>query len=267
MKFSTCTLLLSLTLTLPAFSQAPKPEDDSKVPLVPGTPWKVHDMNRPKPPVVKPGAQAGQAPADAIILFNGTDTSALQTKAKDEKGKRTGAWEACHWQVENGELLIADGDCWTKENFQSCQLHLEWKVAPNTEGSAQKRGNSGIFFMDLFETQILDDHENPTYADGMTGAVYGQHPPLVNATRPPGEWQTYDVLFEAPTFEGEKMLKPAHITTFINGICVQHHTTILGPTRHKDIGSYIPAQGPIRIQDHRNKPPVRMRNLWIRKLP
>lgn len=253
-----------------AADDKPSPIGYSDTPVIPGTKWKVHDIDRPRPDPVKPGAKAGDPPADAIIIFNGASTEALQGKKKDAKGKPTAEWAPCPWKIENGELLIDGGDCWTKQEFASCQLHLEWKSEPHTKGNSQKKGNAGVFFMDLYESQIVDAYNNPTYADGMVGAVYGQTPPLVNAVRPSGEWQVYDIVFKAPKLEGDKVVEPAYITTFVNGICVQNHTKIMGPTKHKNITDYsgsFPAKAPIRIQDHKNEPPVRLRNVWIRPLP
>jgi hypothetical protein len=232
----------------------------SDTPLIEaGGKWKVHDIDRPRPAALKPGRGPGDAPADAIILFDGKNTD--QFRGKD------GA--PCAWKIENGELIVNGGDIWTKASFGSCQLHLEWKTHPQTEGHSQKKGNAGVFFMDRFETQILDCENNLTYADGMAGAVYGQTPPLVNAVRPAGEWQTYDIIFTAPRVEGGKVVEPAYITTILNGIVVQNHTKILGPTMHKKATSYtgtFPAQAPFRFQDHKNSIPNRMRNVWVRPL-
>lgn len=250
--------------------EKPSPVGYSDTPVIPGSTWKVHDIDRPRPPVVTPGAKLGDAPADAIVIFDGTSTEALQSKKKDEKGKPTAEWAPCAWKVENGELLVDGGDAWTKQSFASCQLHLEWKSVPETKGNSQKKGNGGIFLMDLYESQILDCDNNPTYADGMAGAIYGQTPPMVNAVKKAGEWQSYDIVFTAPKLENGKVVEPAYITTFINGVCVQNHTKIMGPTKHKNITDYsgsFPAAAPIRFQDHKNEPPVRLRNIWIRQLP
>jgi hypothetical protein len=165
---------------------------------------------------------------------------------------------------------VNGGDCWTKQEFASCQLHVEWKSAPETKGNSQKKGNGGVFFMDRYESQMLDCDNNPTYADGMTGAVYGQTPPLVNAVRKAGEWQVYDIVFTAPKLVNGKVVEPAYITTFVNGICVQVHTKIMGPTMHKKTTEYsgtFPEKAPFRFQDHKNEPPVRLRNIWVRPLP
>ena len=263
------TLRLS-TLALLAFSAslAIADEKDGKPwpigysdtpPIVPGSKWKVHDIDRPRPEPVTPGAKPGDAPADAVILFDGKDVSKFAGKDGAE----------CPWKIENGELIVAGGDIWSKDSFGSCQFHIEWKTDPNTAGNSQKKGNSGIFFMDRYETQILDCHNNPTYADGMAGGVYGQTPPLVNAVRPAGEWQTYDILFTAARVADGKVVEPAYITTIINGIVVQNHTKILGPTHHKQATNYegqFPEKAPLRLQDHKNSIPDRMRNIWVRPL-
>jgi hypothetical protein len=265
MKKTPLLLLLSALLT-PAFVFAADPAKPDPIgyhdtPYNVGSRWRVHDIDRPRPGPVKPAEKAGGAPADAVVIFDGTNTDQLV----NDKEKGT----PCPWVIENGELVVKGGDCWTKQSFASCQLHLEWMSAPNTAGASQRKGNGGVFFMDRYESQILDGDNNPTYADGMAGAVYGQTPPLVNASRKAGEWQVYDIVFTAPKLEGTKVVEPAAITTFLNGICVQNHTTIIGPTMNKQTTSYageFPATAPIRLQDHRNTPPIRLRNIWIRPL-
>lgn len=275
MKHTATTLLLALA-SFPALAadskpaaEKPSPIGYSDTPVIPGTQWKVHDIDRPRPAAVAPGEKPGDPPADAIVIFNGTSSDALQAKEKDAKGKETGKIIPCPWTIDSAVMMISGGDCWTKQEFASCQLHLEWMSEPNTKGNSQKKGNAGVFFMDRYETQMLDCDNNPTYADGMTGGVYGQTPPLVNAVRPAGQWQVYDIVFTAPKLEGGKVVEPAYITTFVNGICVQNHTKIMGPTKHKNITDYsgeFPEKAPIRIQDHKNEPPVRIRNIWIRPL-
>lgn len=268
-------LILLLTACVPTVGLAaddtkPSPIGYSDTPVIPGTKWKVHDIDRPRPNPVKPADKPGDPPADAIVLFDGANTDAFQTRKKDVKGKPTNEWAPCPWRIENGELLVDGGDCWTKQEFGSCQFHLEWISAPETKGNSQKKGNGGIFFMDRYESQILDCDNNPTYADGMAGAIYGQTPPLVNAVRKAGQWQVYDIVFTAPKLEGGRVVEPARITTFLNGICVQNNTALMGPSKHKQITSYdgeFPSKAPIRLQDHKNEPPVRLRNIWIRPLP
>jgi hypothetical protein len=238
----------------------PYPIGYSDTPLIgDGTKWKVHDIDRPRPDAVKPGKSTGEAPGDAVIIFDGKNT--------DQLAGKDGA--PCPWKIENGELIVKGGDIWTKAAFASCQFHLEWKTDPNTEGRSQKKGNAGIFFMDRYETQILDGDNNLTYADGMAGSVYGQTPPLVNAVRPAGEWQTYDIVFTAPKLEKGKVVEPAYITTILNGIVVQNHTKILGPTQHRKATNYdgdFPTAAPFRFQDHGNSIPDRFRNIWVRPL-
>lgn len=284
MKTPLCVLLaLSMArLASLAAEEKPSPLGYSDTPLIPGTKWKVHDIDRPAPPAVRPGARVGDAPADAIIIFDGRSTAALQSRQKD-----TNKIIPCPWKIDNGELVVDGGDCWTKQEFASCQLHLEWKSAPNTKGNSQKKGNGGVFFMDRYESQMLDCDNNPTYADGMAGAVYGQTPPMVNAVKKAGEWQVYDIVFTAPKVVDGKVVEPAYVTTFLNGICVQNHTRIMGPTLHKLATGYtgstegwlrnvidpkmpggvFPAKAPLRLQDHKNEPPVRVRNIWVRPLP
>lgn len=258
--------LLVVALAIAADIDKPSPIGYSDTPVIPGSKWKVHDIDRPAPPVIQAGAKLGDAPSDAIVLFNGKDTSQLYSRRKDDSKKYP-----CAWQIENGELVVNGGDSWTHQEFSSCQLHLEWKTAAvGQKGNSQKKGNGGVFFMDRYESQMLDAYDNPSYADGITGAVYGQTPPMVNAVHKPGEWQTYDIVFTAPKLKNGKVVEPARITTFVNGVCVQNGTAIMGPTMHKKTTAYrgdFPAKAPFRFQDHKNEPPIRMRNIWVRPLP
>lgn len=228
-------------------------------PFLPGSKYRVHDSNRPQPRVVTPGERLGDPPSDAIILFDGTDLS-------NWVSSRDGG--PARWKVENGymEVVAGTGDIQTKEHFGDCQLHIEWMAPAEVKGEGQGRGNSGVFMMGLYEIQVLDCYENPTYADGTTAAIYGQFPPLVNACRKPGEWQTYDIIWEAPRFEGDKLIRPAYVTVLHNGIVVHNHVELLGPTGHRTLPKYRPHPpvGPLRLQDHGN--PVRFRNIWYRVL-
>ncbi|MCI0499920.1 MAG: DUF1080 domain-containing protein [Planctomycetales bacterium] len=221
--------------------------------------WAVHDRNRPAPPVVTPGAESRLPPSDAVVLFDGTGLAAWQS-AKDGSDAR--------WKVENGymEATSKAGDIQTRQAFGSCQLHIEWASPEVVAGSDQGRGNSGVFLMDKYEVQVLDCYENVTYADGQTAAIYGQKPPLVNVCRKPGQWQTYDIIFHAPKFDGQTVVRPATITVLHNGVLVQDHWEIQGTTLHKTPARYEPHAGtlPLRLQDHGN--PVRFRNIWIRPL-
>ncbi len=228
-------------------------------PFLPGSRWRVHDGSRPQPRVVTPGEKFGDPPSDAVILFDGTDLSQW-VSARDGGPAR--------WKVENGymEVVAGTGDIQTIRHFGDCQLHIEWMAPEEVRGEGQGRGNSGVFLMGLYEIQVLDCYQNPTYPDGTTAAIYGQYPPLVNACRPPGEWQTYDILWEAPRFDGDQLVEPAYVTVFHNGIVVHCHTPLFGPTTHRQVLSYRPHPpvGPLRLQDHGD--PVRFRNIWYRPL-
>jgi hypothetical protein len=232
-------------------------------PFLPDGKWRVHDGKRPQPRIVTPGTfstpeQPGKPPSDAIVLFDGTDLS----KWRNAKG------EAAAWKVENGyfEAVGKAGDLWTRDEFGDCQLHIEWSAPTPPKGEGQGRGNSGCYLFGLYEVQVLDCFENKTYPDGQAGAIYGQCPPLVNACRPPGEWQVYDVVFTAPRFKDGKVESPAYLTVFHNGVLLHNKKELLGPTEHRKLTSYKPhaEKGPIKLQDHGN--PVRFRNIWLRPL-
>jgi hypothetical protein len=226
-------------------------------PLIPGQPWKVHDSTRPQPRVVTPGT-AGSPPSDAVVLFDGTDLSGWECKRGGDAG----------WKVEHGymEVVPKSGNIVSKEQFGDCQLHVEWAAPEEVVGDSQGRGNSGVFLMGLYEIQVLDCYENPTYADGLTAGIYGQFPPLVNACRKPGEWQTYDIVWVGPQFDGDKLLSPARLTVFQNGVLVHHDTVLTGPTTHRAVQPYEPhpPEGPLELQDHGDM--VRFRNIWYRPL-
>ncbi|MCA8975754.1 MAG: DUF1080 domain-containing protein [Planctomycetes bacterium] len=222
--------------------------------------WRVHDAERPRPRVVDPGpapAKPQPAPADAIVLFDGNHLAAWQGSKGDAE-----------WTVRDGYAEVnGTGDIRTKESFGDCQLHIEWATPAPAKGSSQGRGNSGVFLLGRYELQVLDSYENVTYADGQAAAMYGQIPPLVNACRRPGEWQTYDIVFHAPRFGDDgALLAPARITVLHNGVLVHDNDEYLGPTAHRTLPKYAPhpTSAPIRLQDHGD--PVRYRNIWIRKL-
>jgi len=220
--------------------------------------WLVHDLRRPRPAVVTPGRSAQDAPSDAIVLFDGKDLSQWR-----------GREGVARWTVRDGYAeLNNSGDIWTRQEFGDCQLHLEWAAPTPPHGKSQARGNSGIFFMDRYEVQILDSYENATYADGQAASLYGQRPPLVNACRPPGEWQTFDIIFRVPSFEEEEVVEPARATVFHNGVLVQYDTAFFGGTVWRQAARYEPhgPKSPIRIQDHGDGQPLRFRNIWIREL-
>jgi hypothetical protein len=226
--------------------------------------WKIHDLERPLPPVIDPGSASaqdatGRPPSDAIVLFNGKDLS--HWLHQDGSAPK--------WRVENGyaEVVAKTGNISTREAFGDCQLHVEFAEPTPPRGESQERGNSGVFLMGLYEIQVLDSYENRTYADGQAAAVYGQYPPQVNASRPPGQWQSYDIVFHGPRFDKNgKFLRAARVTVLHNGVLVQDNVELTGPTAHKARPPYAPHAGrlPLGLQDHGD--PVRFRNIWIREL-
>jgi len=231
-------------------------------PQLPGQKWKVHDIDRPHPRMVTPGSQPGAPPSDAIVLFDGKNLSKWDNIGK--KGQVTPA----SWKVGNGyfECVGGTGDLVTKEKFGDIQLHIEWASPEVIKGSSQSRGNSGVLIMHRYEIQVLDSWNNLTYADGQAGSIYGQWPPLVNASRPTGQYNVYDIVFKAPKFEGGKVVKPAYATVFENGILLHDHQEIIGGMVHRQVAHYEPhaAEEPLGLQDHGT--PVRYRNIWVRKL-
>ena len=234
-------------------------------PILPGQKWQVHDSDRPHPAVVTPGASTGAAPSDAIVLFDGKD---LSQWAQRGTGADRGKTVEPRWKVENGyfEAAPRSGDLLTREKFVDCQLHVEWQEPVTIRGTSQDRGNSGVYMMSRYEIQVLDAYQNPTYADGQAGAIYGQWPPLVNPARKLGEWNTYDIVFEAPKFEGDKLAEPAYFTVFYNGVLVHHRKASLGATVYREVAQYKrhEPKEPLLLQDHGH--PVRFRNIWIRPL-
>jgi len=205
-----------------------------------------------EPAVVDPGPVGGP-PSDAVVLFDGNDMS---------------AWEgADQWTVEDGCVTAGGGTIQTKQAFGDCQLHLEWATPEKVTGQGQGRGNSGVFFMGAYEVQILDSYNNATYFDGQAGAIYKQHPPLVNACRKPGEWQTYDMIWTAPRFdEAGELVEPAYVTVLHNGVLIQNHFKLEGDTPYTRPPRYLkhPDKLPLKLQYHGN--PVRFRNIWIREV-
>ncbi len=237
-------------------------------PLLPSG-WHVHDSDRPQPPVVTPAKKPGGAPSDAVILFDGSSFDEwVGTKQDDPEKKRYNPDGEVLWKLVDGAMeCTPTGSIYTKKHFGDCQLHVEWRTENPPKGDSQGRGNSGVFFIGKYELQVLDNYNNPSYADGMAGAVYGQTPPMVNALYPPGEWQTYDVVFQAPRFdENGKVKSPAYYTVFVNGILVQHKTEALGPMQYRKVATYWDkdSKGPIGLQDHDNR--NQFRNIWIREL-
>ena len=257
MKIVVCVLLVAMVLGVGCFAamQAKK--------------YDVHDMTRENPPVITAGEQIGQPPSDAIVLFDGEDTSQWVSERK-------GGGEV-PWKIENGymEVTSKGGGIRTKKAFGNCQLHVEWRSPEGIDPAItdQKRSNSGVFLMDRYEVQVLDSYTddnyktNRTYADGQAAAIYGSHPPMVNACRKPGQWQTYDISFMRPLFdENGKLLRKARITLLHNGVVVHNNLEIEGTTSHKKKAAYTPHEsGYIHLQDHDN--PICFRNIWIRELP
>ena len=241
-------------------SQLPGYDD---TPFLPNWPYRVHDCNRPQPRIVTPGAPPSSdcispAPSDAVMLFDGSSLDGWKSRDGGPAG----------WKVENGymEVVAKTGDISTLAEFGDCQLHLEWMAPAVVIGDSQGRGNSGVFLQGIYEIQVLDCYDNPTYADGTTGALYGQTPPLVNASRKPGEWQSYDIIWEGPRFDGDTVVRPAAVTVILNGVLLHHRWELIGATGHKKVGIYEPHPpvGPLKLQDHGN--PVRFRNIWYRPM-
>jgi hypothetical protein len=276
---------LALAVICPAMAAEPKAEKAKKppakakkaphvgyddTPFLPGGKWRVHDVARPHPRVVTPPTPhtaygPGQPPSDAVVLFDGSDLSNWRAQGRGpDRGKTVDA----QWKVANGymEAVPGTGSIFSKQTFGDCQIHVEWAAPEVISSDSQGRGNSGVLIMGKYEIQVLDSYDNVTYADGQAASIYGQYPPLVNACRRPGQWQTYDIVFEAPQFDGQRLLKPAFVTVFHNGIVVHNRKQMLGPMRHKVLTSYSPhePEGPLMLQSHNN--PVRYRNIWVRPL-
>ncbi len=257
-------LPLFATLGFGAAMAQDAPTGYTDTPFLPGGKWRVHDDARPRPVVVSPGKTAAEAPSDAIVLFDGSNLDEWLME-KDNS--------PADWIVKDGYAEVppkgsgVGGYIKTKREFRDVQLHVEFATPEKVEGNSQGRGNSGVFFLGSFELQILDSYENESYADGQASALYGYKPPLVNASRKPGEWQTYDILFEAPKWDAEgNLLKKAYITVLHNGVVTHHRQPYLGATGHKSVANYntVIESGPIKLQDHSN--PTRFRNIWVREL-
>jgi hypothetical protein len=255
-------------------------------PVIPGQKWRVHDIARPQPRVVDPGPQPEKpapAPSDAVVLLDGTEaTYQAHWLASPRFGGRGGRGGAPggpppappvpsgppEWKFENGYITATVGSAGitSKETFSGpLQIHVEWASNPLVVSKGQFRGNSGIMIMGRYEMQVLDSYHNQTYNDGTAGAIYGALPPLVNASRKPGEWQTYDFIWEPPDFEH---LHPAYVTIIHNGVVVQNHQALLGPPAHRRVPTYSahPAEGPISLQNHGERVNPLFRSIWVRKL-
>ena len=253
-------LLLRLNLGIAEEDPLIKAKDGSGVygykhtPKLPWCEWLVHDPDRPAPPKVDPGkaTEPAPAPADALVLFDGTDMS---------------QWTSTDWAVKDG-LLVATGkqSPRSKQHFGSFQLHLEWKMPKDFEGPWYNQGNNGVLLHGLYEIQIFDSFHEPLYPDGQCAAIYAQTPPLVNVTRAPGEWQSFDIIFTAPVFKGDQLVTPAYVTMFHNGVLVHHHQQVYGATGHKVLPHYKnkATKGPIGLAGHGC--PVAFRNIWVREI-
>jgi hypothetical protein len=217
----------------------------------------------PVPKAVMPGNFISEPPSDAIVLYKGTDLSAFHGR----NGKKIG------WILEPDGALTdvkGAGDIITNESFGDCQLHIEFRTPSTVKGAGQSRGNSGVFLMEQYEIQILDSYQNPTYVNGQAAAVYKQHIPLVNASRPPGNWQAYDIIFTAPRFNADgTLLYPARVTLLHNGVLVQNNVSLIGPTDWviKPVYKKHADKLPLFFQDHGDDGnPISLRNIWIRPL-
>jgi hypothetical protein len=246
-------------VVLPAFGHAQNP---NPVPADPSQ-WPQHSRTRPAPAVVTPAPYLGPlgAPSDAVVLFDGTSLDQWRSGDKGDQPAR--------WTIVDGAIQVAPGtgSLTSVRTFGDMQLHIEWMAPAPPRGEDQDRGNSGVFLMSSFEIQVLDSYHSATYPDGQAGSIYGEFPPLVNASRPPGEWQTYDIFFHRPHFDAVgRVTVPARVTVIHNGVLVQDNVTILGPTTngHRTAYSALPDRMPLQLQDHEH--PVRYRNIWIRDL-
>lgn len=236
-----------------------------KAPRIPGTPWQVHDLRRPPPARVEADPRYCRdpvaAPEGARRIFDGKDLSAFAMAHTQE------------WRIDRAQLLPANrvpNRLASRENFADVHLHIEFLLPADSAAHWQYRGNSGVFLMERYEIQILDSWDNPTYPDGQAAALYGQRPPLVNASRPPGLWQCYDIFFTPPRFDGRRLRDPARVTLLHNGVVVHNNARFLGPTRFARIGAYEPHAPalPFTLQDHGDgSAAVRFRNIWALPLP
>ncbi|WP_395744962.1 DUF1080 domain-containing protein [Prosthecobacter sp.] len=247
-------IIASLFPALAIAADPAKPAEPKKEkPFTPGGIYRQGDMQRPRPTVITPPT-AATAPSDAIVLFDGKDLSKfIRRPRKDDKDQS----DAPNWKIENGyaEIKPKGGDIDTKDKFGSCQIHLEWATPSEVVGTSQGRGNSGVLIHGWGEVQVLDSYENDTYPDGQAGAIYSKYPPLVNASRKPGEWQSYDIICECAQLDDKgKVLQPARMTVLHNGVIVQHAVPL--ETTIQEFG--------FALQDHHN--PTRYRNIWVRPL-
>ncbi len=239
--------------TRPAGTKYPEPERMKP---------EMTEIWEPEIKIIQPGLADKDAPSDAIVLFDGTDVA---TEWTDNRGNPS------KWIVQDGSLISVRGAgvIKTKRKFSNFQLHIEWKTPSEVTGESQGRGNSGVFLQEIYEVQVLDSYDNRTYRNGQAGSIYKQFPPLVNVCRKPGEWQSYDIIYTAPTFNNDTLTyyTPPRITVLQNGVLIQNNVSLRGPTEYIGIPEYfIKKHGPgsLVLQDHGN--PVAFRNIWIREL-
>ena len=215
-------------------------------------------LYEPEPRVVIPGTSLGQAPSDAIILFDGKNLN--QWTTHDDKEPK--------WELKNGILTVVKGigSIFTKQKFGDVQLHIEWRAPSAVTNSGQERGNSGVYLQQRYELQVLDNYENKTYVNGQAGSLYKQSIPLVNANRKPGEWQAYDIIYTAPRFSDRgTLIIPGYMTVFLNGILIQNHFALWGPTEEHGLPVYTPhGKESLMLQEHGDA--VSYRNIWVREL-
>lgn len=241
-----------LGFTLAAQDTVPDP-----MPMKP----EMTEVWKPEVPVVNPGNHYGDPPSDAIVLFDGTN---LNDEWVNARGGQPG------WKVEDGVVTVVKGtgDIKTKRQFGSCQLHIEWRTPSVVVGKSQERGNSGVYLQERYELQVLDDYNNRTYRNGQAGSFYKQYAPLVNVCRPPGEWETYDIIYTAPIFNDDgTYLVPPRATVLQNGVLIQNNVELRGPTEYIGLPEYFVkkhGKASLLLQDHGN--PVSYRNIWIREL-
>jgi len=236
---------------------------------LPGQKWLVHDHSRPQPRKVTPGRPIPtmSAPSDAIVLFDGKDLSKWNAASFGRRGAAPAPVTEPQWKIVDGHAEMRGGIV-TKESFGDIQLHLEWTTPPVDDPTrvGQQRGNSGIVFMGRYEVQVLSGYDNPTYADGGVGAIYGVYPPMVNPCLPEGQWNSFDFVFEAPKFDGDKLVKPAFLTLFFNGVMVHNRAQFLGSTAREPIASYTPHEPELPFQLQGHVGPAWYRNIWVRRI-
>ena len=263
MNRRTATLLFSASVATLAAGFLLAADGYKDTPMQPNGKWHVHDPDRPQPPVVTPGkhfSEKADPPSDAVVLFDGKDFSHWT----DSKGGEV------KWKIQDDymEVVPRTGIIRSKDQFGDFQLHIEWATPEQVVGNGQGRGNNGVNIYGQYEIQVLDSFNNPTYADGGAGAIYGQWPPMVNSSRGPGQWQTYDIVFEGPRWDANgKNIRKASATVIHNGVVIHNKTEAFGSTTHRNFGNYDKpgrTKGPIELYEHGN--PVRFRNIWARDI-